>query len=229
MKILLIHGQNHKGSTYHIAHQLTDQLNGDWKEYFLPRDFHEFCVGCTQCFMKSETLCPHYQKLKPIVDDMDACDILILTSPVYVYHCTGAMKAFLDHFGYQWIIHRPKEVMFSKKAVVVTTAAGAGMKSCLKDMADSLSFWGIPKIYKLGFAIHAVSYSHITRKTKKKIEKKVKKISKHILNDSIRTPMKTKFLFYLMRYLQKHGKMEQDKAYWIEKGWHGNSRPWRQS
>ena len=32
---------------------------------------------------------------------MDEANVIILASPVYVYHATGAMKAFLDHYGYR--------------------------------------------------------------------------------------------------------------------------------
>ena len=56
MKITILHGQSHKGSTYHIARMLADKLEGEVTEFFLPRDFGEFCVGCTQCFEQSETL-----------------------------------------------------------------------------------------------------------------------------------------------------------------------------
>ena len=62
MKIVVIHGQNHKGSTYHIAHSLAEKIGGELTEVFLPRDFSSFCVGCTQCFMKSEEKCPHAEK-----------------------------------------------------------------------------------------------------------------------------------------------------------------------
>ena len=60
MKTVIIHGQNHKGSTYNIAHMLAEKIGGEITEYFLPKDFGEFCLGCTQCFMVSETKCPHY-------------------------------------------------------------------------------------------------------------------------------------------------------------------------
>ena len=93
-KIVIINGQNHKGSTYHIARMLAEKIDGDIKEYFLPRDFGEFCIGCTKCFMESEKKCPHYEKLKPLTAAMDEADVIILASPVYVYHATGAMKAF---------------------------------------------------------------------------------------------------------------------------------------
>ena len=68
MKVTIIHGQSHKGSTYHISKILADKIGGEVKEFFLPRDFGEFCVGCTQCFRKSETLCPHYEKISPSVN-----------------------------------------------------------------------------------------------------------------------------------------------------------------
>ena len=46
MKIVIIHGQSHKGSTYHSAHMLAEKISSDIKEFFLPKDFGEFCVGC---------------------------------------------------------------------------------------------------------------------------------------------------------------------------------------
>ena len=75
MKIAVINGQNHKGSTYHIGKQVADKLGGEVTEFFLPRDFGDFCVGCTQCFLKSETLCPHYERLKKITEAMDEADV----------------------------------------------------------------------------------------------------------------------------------------------------------
>ena len=93
MKTVIIHGQNHKGSTYNIARILAEKIGGETTEFFLPKDFGEFCVGCTTCFMKDEKKCPHYEKLSPLTQALDAADVIILASPVYVYHATGAMKA----------------------------------------------------------------------------------------------------------------------------------------
>lgn len=115
MKIVLIHGQNHKGSTYSIGRMLAEKIGKNITEFFLPRDFGEFCIGCTKCFLINASQCPHYEKLLPIIRVMDEADVLILTSPVYVFHATGSMKAFLDHFGYRWMVHRPEEKMFRKQ------------------------------------------------------------------------------------------------------------------
>ena len=229
MKIVLISGQNHKGSTYHIARQVADKVGGEIKEFFLPRDFDAFCVGCTTCFLRDEKKCPHYEKLLPLTVAMLEADLIILASPVYVYHVTGSMKAFLDHYGYMWMVHRPDESMFRKQALCVATAAGAGMKSTVKDMADSLFFWGVPKSYKLGFAVAATSWNGISDKKKKQIEKAMDVTARKILknNGKVKPGIKTKAFFSLMRLLQKKGWNEADVKYWNEKGWNGKNRPWK--
>lgn len=229
MKIITINGQNHKGSTYHIAKMLADKVGGELTEFFLPKDFGEFCVGCNSCFMISERKCPHYEKLKPLTQAMIDADLIIMASPVYCYHATGAMKAFLDHYGYQWMAHRPNESMFSKQAVCVATAAGAGMKSTIKDMADSLFFWGVPKTYKLGYAVREVSYDRVTDKIKSTIDKDTTKLANKINKNhgKVKAGIKTKGFFNIMRMIQKSGWNKTDVDYWKEKGWSGKERPWK--
>ena len=229
MKITIVHGQSHKCSTYHISKILAATLDGEVKEFLLPRDFGEFCVGCTQCFRKSETLCPHYEKLKPLTEALDEADVLIFESPVYVYHVTGPMKAFLDHYGYRWMLHRPEPSMFHKQAVCISTAAGAGMKSTNKDMADSFFYWGVAKTYKYGVRVMSTSYQNVKPEIKAQIEKKTTKIANQIKarHGKVKTGLKTKICFYFMRMLHTRGWDESDLAYWREKGWDKDQRPWK--
>ena len=231
MKVLIISGTNHKGSTYSIGHIVAEKLTKaeNISEVFLPRDFDEFCCGCTNCFSKSDDKCPHYSKLKPITELIDAADVLILTSPVYVYHCTGQMKALLDHYGWRWMAHRPDERMFSKQAVVVATAAGAGMKSTMKDMADSCFFWGIPQTYKLGKAVRAIDWNSVSPKMKESINAKADSIARKILKRQGKVPVgiKTRAFFKIMSLLQRNGWNKADMDYWKEKGWTGSKRPWK--
>lgn len=229
MKITIIHGQNHKGSTYNITHKLAEKLNGEITEFFLPKDYGEFCLGCGTCFTTSEKKCPHYEKTLPLTAAIDAADVLIFDSPVYVYHVTGAMKAFLDHYGYRWMVHSPEESMFRKQAVCITTAAGAGLSSTLKDMKDSLYFWGVAKIYKYGIAVAALNWDGVSDKKRKSIDKATKKLAEKILrkNGKVKPGLKTKAFFFLMHLLQRKGITEKDRLYWKEKGWTGNKRPWK--
>ncbi|MDE5909024.1 MAG: NAD(P)H-dependent oxidoreductase [Lachnospiraceae bacterium] len=228
MKITIIHGQSHQGSTCNIARLLAEKLNGQVEEFFLPRDFGEFCIGCTACFAESETKCPHFEKLLPITKAIDGADVIILASPVYVYHATGAMKAFLDHYGWRWMVHRPEEAMFSKQAVCISTAAGGGMKSTNRDMAHSTFFWGVAKTYQYGVAVMETSWERVSAKKKLKIEKKLNLLAQKIVKrqGQIEPSIKTKMFFYVMRQMQKHGFNKADADYWERKGWTKKKRPW---
>ena len=229
MKTVIIHGQSHMGSTYHIAHELAEKIGGEITEFFLPRDFGEFCVGCANCFLNGAEKCPHYSKLEPITEAMDEADVLIFESPVYVYHATGSMKAFLDHYGPRWMVHRPEEKMFSKQGVCIATAAGGGMKSTIKDMADSLFFWGVPKIYKYGKGVAAIKWDNVSEKNRAKIDKKTTALAEKIKrrNGKVKPGIKTKAFFFLMHIVQRKGVSPMDKAYWAEKDWIGSKRPWK--
>src|SRR5574344_2631775 len=107
MTITIIHGQSHKGSTYHVARMLADKVGGEVNEIFLPRDFNSDCAGCTLCFARSEKLCPHRTALEPVTKAIDEADLIILASPVYVFHVTGSIKSFVDHQDQQSMPPRP--------------------------------------------------------------------------------------------------------------------------
>ena len=101
-----------------------------------------------------------------------------LLVPVYVdkengyrYYAAGQMMSFLDHFGTWWMVHRPLPQMSGKQAVAISTAAGGGMKSTVRDMADSLEMWGIRKVYKLGLGVQAVKPDEIPNRIMQKINK----------------------------------------------------------
>lgn len=229
MKIAIIHGQSHQGSTCHIARELAKKLGGETTEFFLPRDFGEFCAGCTVCFIDSERKCPHYEKLAPITKAIDEADILILASPVYVFHATGAMKALLDHYGWRWMVHRPEERMFTKQAVCVSTAAGAGMGSTNRDMAHSTFWWGVARTYKLGVAVNETSWERVAEKKKRKIDRKLHRLAGKLRagQGRVRPGLKTRAVFRVMGIMQKRGWNPADGDYWKEKGWTGRKRPWK--
>lgn len=233
MNVVIIHGALHKGSTYEISKQFLEAMGftkTDVVEFFLPKDMSSFCVGCGNCFMKSEELCPHKSQLQPIINAMDNAHLLIFTSPVYVLHATGQMKTFLDHFGYRFIVHRPNPLMFQKKALILSTAAGSGMKSTNKDIKDSLTFWGVGQIYTYGKAVYTINWEGISDKTKNKISKDVQKLSGKILRSIHKTSpsIKVKFLFYMMRFMNKHFPFNKvDNDYWIKMGWLKKARPWK--
>lgn len=161
---------------------------------------------------------------------MDEADVIILASPVYVFHAAGSMKAFLDHYGYRWMVHCPEESMFRKQGVCISTAAGAGTGSTNKDMADSLFFWGVAKIYKYGSNVAAVNWNGVSEKKKRSADRQMTALADKIVkrHGKVRPAVKTRIMFLAMSIMQKNGFNERDMNYWKEKGWTEGKRPWKQ-
>lgn len=230
MKIVMIHGQNHEGSTCQTARKLAEKVGGEVREFFLPRDFAQPCRGCFTCFQTELRKCPHYRELAPLEQAILEADLLIFDSPVYVYHATGQMMSLLDHFGTWWVVHRPRREMSRKQAVAISTAAGGGMKSACRDMADSLEMWGVHKVYKLGVGVQATKPSEIPARIRKNIEKKTDALARKIRENAGKQGynLRAKLWFALMRTAHKHfPPSEPDYGYWEANGWHGKGRPWK--
>ena len=229
MKTLIIHGQSHEGSTCMVSRELADKVGGELREFFLPRDFDRPCLGCFTCFQTDLTHCPHYRELEPLVAAILEADLLILESPVYVYHATGSMMNFLDHFGTWWMVHRPLADMSRKQAVAIATAAGGGMKATVQDMADSLEMWGIRKVYRLGIGVQAAKPADIPNRILRSIHARTDRLARRIRSRAGGRGCnhRARKWFHLMRFAHKHlPPSEPDYGYWEKNGWHGKRRPW---
>lgn len=232
MKIVVLHGQMHKGSTYNITKLFLENLsdeNTEIIEFFMPENAPSFCMGCFSCFIESEEKCPHADVVQPIVKAIDEADLLILESPCYVLGMSGQLKTLLDHLAYRWMIHRPHPEMFSKVGLAISTAAGAGTKKVTKSLKDNLFHWGVPKIYRYGKNVGAMGWETVKPEKKLQIEKEVRRLSKQISKQigRVKPGIKTKLMFLIMRMGQKANDWNPtDKEYWIRNGWLNDKRPW---
>lgn len=226
MKITLIHGQNHHGSTYHICGKIADLLNGEVEEFFLPAALSVGCNGCYNCLNQGRESCPHANQVEPIFRSMLAADIIIIGSPTYVLQMSGHLKNFFDHLFTAWLSHRPEEVMFLKQAIVVSTAAGFGMNNVTKSLAQQMFYLGVPQTYRLPLRVAATSWADV--KNKDKIDKKIAKLLLKVKrNKKVKVGFKHKFMFMIMRLMQnKNDWALLDRQYWQEKGWLDKTRPY---
>ena len=238
MKITVVNGTEKRGVTHRMKEIFLEPFGKDAEitEFYLPRDCPNFCAGCTVCFLKDEQLCKDAAYVRKIEKAMLDADLLLFTSPAYVFHTTGAMKTMLDHFGYRWMPHRPAKEMFSKRAVIITQCLGAGGKAAAKDIKDSLSWWGISKIGSCSFKLMSeVVWERIPEKKKAKMTKKLVRLAKKFHKIDYTKPARTGFLtkmkFHAVRMLQKNlGKQDpdyKDYQYWNGNGWTGAARPWK--
>ncbi|MBQ8247542.1 MAG: NAD(P)H-dependent oxidoreductase [Lachnospiraceae bacterium] len=231
MKVVLINGQNHMGSSYHIGRMIADKMQGtkEITEFFLPRDLNHFCLGCYNC-IEDEAKCPFYDDKRKIMDAVEDADVLIFTTPTYCMHASAPMKSFMDLTFTYWMVHRPKKCMFSKRAVVVSTAAGTGMKSAMKDITNTLFYWGVPYVKSYGVAVQAMSWDGVNSKKKAKIEKDTAKLARKLsVGKKPSVGIKTRFMFKVMGAMQSAGMGSSpvEKEYWEQNGWLGKKRPWK--
>ena len=236
MKITIIQGTQHHGSTWHIVDTLVaairKQVPVEVTEFALPQDMPHFCKGCFSCFMNGENTCPHAQQVQPIVQALLQSDVMILASPVYALDVSGQMKALLDHLCYLWLSHRPDPSMFSKIGVAVATTAGAGLGHTIKTMKNSLRFWGARKVLCFPMAVSAMNWSQVSEKKRKKIEQKTELLSKQLIRitqnpSRQRAPLMRSILFHAMAGMQKKNDWNpRDRAHWEAQGWLNGGKPY---
>lgn len=233
MKIVMLNGQNHKGSSYHVGKLLIDSFAGEneVKEIFLPHSLNHFCLGCYSC-IEDETKCPFFSEKKGIMKEIEQADLLVFTTPNYCMAPSAPMKAFIDLTFTYWMSHKPRACMFGKKAVVISTTAGMGAQQAIKPVKRTLAYWGIPYVQSYGISVQAMNWNGVAQKKKNKIEKDMKALAKKLLNH--RKPavsLKTKLMFNMFAYMQKAnmGSSSTEKAYWEKQGWLGKDRPWKKS
>jgi len=238
MKITVINGTEKKGVTYRLKEIFLEPLRdkAEITEFYLPKDGPGFCTGCTQCFLKGQEFCKDAMAVQRIEKAMLEADLLVFTSPAYVFHTTGAMKAMLDHFGYRWMPHRPAKEMFGKRAVIITQCLGAGGKSTAKDIKDSLSWWGVSSVMVCSFKLMSeINWDKIPAKKKDSMSQKLKALAdragKTDYSRPARTGIITKAKFYAVRMMQKGLGKENpeytDYKYWKNLGWLDGARPWK--
>ncbi len=240
MKITVINGTEKHGVTYRLKERFLENFKPDAEitEYYLPKDCPSFCIGCTSCFVRGEDTCKDYFYINAIEKSLLQADLIVMTSPAYVMHATGAMKALLDHFGYRWMPHRPAAEMFGKRAVVITQCLGAGAKSTAKDIKHSLSWWGISKIGTFKSALMSdILWDKLPEKKRKKLMGGVKKLAHKFAKINYSKPAHTKLItkikFAICRMIQKSvhksGVDGLDYEYWSNHGWLDKDHPWKKS
>ena len=238
MKITVINGSEKHGVTYRLKESFLEPFRdkAEITEFYLPKDCPGFCAGCLACFYGEEDKCKDAQYVQKIEAALGEADLLVFATPVYVYHITGALKTMLDHFGYRWMVHRPNKRMFGKRAVIITQCIGGGGASTVKDIRDSLSWWGVSYVKTCRFKLMSeVIWDKLPEKKRASMTESVKMMAERLqkidYSRPARTGIVTKGKFYAVRMIQKNiGKTKPESAdfrYWKENGWLDDKRPWR--
>lgn len=231
MNIALIHGHMRKGSTYNISRTLIDKIYGvtEVNELFIPGLIKNGCIGCYSC-IEDETRCPFYTEKAKIMRVIEEADLLLFTTPTYCMGPSSQMKQFMDLTFTYWMSHKPRATMFNKRAVVISTCAGAGSKKAIEPIARMLFYWGVPAVHRYGLSVQAMSWDGVPNKKKDKIENDMAKLARKLSTKKPpRVGLKSRFIFNMMGMMQKAhmGSGEKEREYWEDMGWLGKERPWK--
>lgn len=214
MKCLVIHGSPRRGNTWNVLTLVKEEMRKnieiDFTDIELRKENLPLCIGCFNCIYKGEDKCPHKEIMGKIVKEIKESDAIIITSPVYSMQISGLLKNFIDHMSYNF--HRPS--LFTKKALIITTTAGAGHKDAANYVKSVLSYWGFNHIQTLPIAYRSME---LTDKNKVKVLKGAKKFSEELRSQKIHKPtLKSVAMFNLWKAMSKN-KYEEGSAdydYW---------------
>ncbi|MHC1684528.1 MAG: flavodoxin family protein [Clostridiaceae bacterium] len=220
MKVLIINGSPRKGSTWELVKLVKESMlkqgQVEFEEVMLSELNLPSCKGCFNCFLYGEEKCPHSKIITPIVEKLISSDCLIITSPVYALNVSGLLKNFLDHTAY--FFHRP--YFFDKKALVISSTAGAGAKKVASYIEDILKFWGFNKVYKLSVICQSLQYK-VSDKVKEKCYTLGKVFYDDVASGKTYSPSLKRIMYYnLWRTLSLNWEDENaaDRKYWRETG-----------
>ncbi|MGL5416763.1 MAG: flavodoxin family protein [Clostridium sp.] len=214
MKCIVIHGSPRRGNTWDVLNKVIENMkeveeNFEFEIIELAKEKIPNCIGCFNCILKSEELCPHRDKIKSIMEKIDQADGIIITTPVYAMNMTGTLKGFLDHIAYKF--HRP--TFFKKKALVIVTTAGAGHKKVANDVSEVLEHIGINYIEKLSIAYRGIE---LNSKNKKLINKISKRFSNELKSKKMKKPnLKGVFMYNAWKGMAMNSDAESaDYKHW---------------
>ncbi|MFR4414405.1 MAG: flavodoxin family protein [Butyricicoccus sp.] len=176
-----------------------------------------------------EGKCGGHEYMQKLIAAIDDSELIVFCAPTYVYHIPGQVKTLLDHFAYRWLVHRPDLSLMCKQALIITTAAGGGMKSTVRDLRDSMNYWGVGRTHVITQAVWGYDWSSMPENFMHKIEQKVEKTVSAIQKSAgnVTPCAKVKGLFYMYRLFHKKRKMNPaDDEYWYEKGY-VSGKPWK--
>ncbi|RFZ78323.1 NADPH-dependent oxidoreductase [Lacrimispora amygdalina] len=221
MKITAIIGSPRKSGdcfkTIEMIEKSFNRISETQVEYVFLKDFDlGFCKSCLLCYTKGEQFCPHIQVTGLLLEKMMECDIVIFACPVYEQHVTALMKNFYDNFSF--LFHRPR--FFGKKAILLSSTGGSGLKGTLNYMKMTAIGWGFDIAGIVGVCGSSLS-SNEKYKTdvQIRIDKLVDKIYKNRKAGQPSLYQLAMFRAMQCKALKSAQKKNIEYNYWLERGW----------
>lgn len=211
MHIIAINGSRRKKNTYYILKQIEKTLTAIncniTVEYINLYDYDiSYCNGCEICITKD--ICHINDDMEILMNKLNYCDGIIISSPVYMMQLSGKLKTFIDRTC-KWF-HRPELV--GKPILCVCTTQGSGLKDTLKYLNTVAIEWGAAPCGTIGKNHFTIS-KPLTNKDIK-IIKNFASFKKHQYS-----PTYFQLIIFQVQKVLALYLLENDKEYWHKKGY----------
>jgi len=153
LQVIAINSSNRKRNTYELIEQVNEILknNNINVEIINLFDYDIMaCIGCEHCLVKGG--CVLVDETEGIMEKLNLCDGIILTSPVYMENVSGKLKTFVDRTC-RWF-HRPE--IYGKPVLIMSTTKGSGLKTTLKYLERVVIQWGGFNAGQIGRTIRTI-------------------------------------------------------------------------
>lgn len=141
MKVLMINGSPHAaGSTYTALHEMEKVFNENGVETEIVRVGHlavRGCVACRSCYKTGK--CAIDDIVNELAPKLEACDGLVIGSPVYYASANATLEAVLQRLFYS--THFSKTM---KVGAAVASARRGGITATFDEMNKFFTISGMP-------------------------------------------------------------------------------------
>jgi hypothetical protein len=141
MKVLMINGSPHaKGNTYIALHEMENIFSENGVETEIIQVGNKNirgCIACGSCAEKGK--CVFDDMVNEIAPKFEACDGLVIASPVYYASANATLIAFLDRLFYSTHFDKTMKVGAS-----VVAARRGGLSSTFDELNKYFAITGMP-------------------------------------------------------------------------------------
>lgn len=219
----MINATPHRGNTWAAMCAVREEiLKVNPEIEFEEVHIHElnlpFCIGCSMCFRKGMSFCPHFPIMKEIFNKMEESDGLILGATTFNMAPNALAKNFIDHLCF--LMHRP--YFFTKKAIVVSTTGGVFAGKTVEYLAGTLKAIGFNQCYKLPITSFSWNAYQPFEKGRGRIKKMSLKFYRDLASGKLHAPSIGLMIPYnLFRgmslgYVKGTEYETEDGAYWTQ-------------
>lgn len=141
MKVLLINGSPHaKGSTYTALHEMERVFDGEGMETEILHIGNQDIRGCAACgFCSGHGRCAFQDMVNEAAPKFEACDGLVVGSPVYYASANATLIAFLDRLFYSTPFDKTMKV-----GAAVASARRGGLSATFDELNKYFTICGMP-------------------------------------------------------------------------------------